>query len=177
MEDYLIAAIILVLVGLCFLSAEFFVPTGGILIVCGVVLFAIAIAIIMYAGTRTEAVVSVLALCIGLPALGAAMFQTWKRFALTRGLDPDAAGGSITTAVPELASLDKLVGRFGKTVTTMRPSGAVELDGRRVDALTEGVMLEANVRVRCVGVRAGHVIVRKAEAPRDLAEMNFEGLE
>ena len=47
----------------------------------------------------------------------------------------------------------------------MRPSGAVDFDGRRVDALTEGDLVNAGQWVRCVDVRAGKVIVRPVEQP------------
>ena len=177
METYLVIAFTLLFAGLALLAGEFFMPTGGFLIVGAVLLFAIAVAVIFYEGTRTEAIVSVVALSLGLPAVGAGMFYTWKSFALTRGLDPDAAGGSVTSSVPELAELDRLIGRHGKTLTTMRPAGSVEIDGRRLDAMTEGMMIDANVWVRCVEVRAGHVIVRKADAPKDLATMNLEDLQ
>jgi membrane-bound serine protease (ClpP class) len=174
METYLVTAFILVAIGVLLLTFEFFLPTGGIMIVAGVLLFAAAIAVIFYYGTRTEAIVSIVALCIGLPAAGMGMFHAWKRFALTRGLNPDEAGGSVTSAMPELSELDKLKGRFGKTATMMRPSGTVVFDGKRVDALSEGVMLDANVWVRCVEVKAGRVIVRQVDAPNELNELKLE---
>ena len=53
----------------------------------------------------------------------------------------------------------------------MRPSGIVEFDGRRVDCVTEGMMLDANEWVRCVDVKAGRVVVRQIDKP------NLEELE
>ena len=53
----------------------------------------------------------------------------------------------------------------------MRPSGAVVFDGRRVDALTEGLMLDAGVWVRCVAARAGKVVVRQIDPPSDLSDV------
>jgi hypothetical protein len=53
----------------------------------------------------------------------------------------------------------------------MRPSGTVEFEGRRIDAMTEGVMLEAGVWVRCVEVKGGRVIVRQIESPADIADI------
>jgi len=62
----------------------------------------------------------------------------------------------------------------GKTVSPMRPSGTVEFDNTRVDAMTEGVMIDAGVFVRCVDVRGGKVIVRRMDAPRDLTDINLD---
>jgi membrane-bound serine protease (ClpP class) len=39
-------------------------------------------------------------------------------------------------------------------------------DGKRVDVMTEGMMVADGEWVRCVDVRAGKVIVRPTEAPK-----------
>ncbi|MBY0455855.1 MAG: hypothetical protein K2V38_00810, partial [Gemmataceae bacterium] len=64
-----------------------------------------------------------------------------------------------------------LKGRTGRTVSPMRPSGTVEIDGKRVDAMTEGGMLDAGVWVRCVDVKAGKVVVRALEEQPDLSDL------
>ena len=43
---------------------------------------------------------------------------------------------------PSMGELEALKGRHGKTLSSMRPSGSVDFDGRRVDALTEGMMID-----------------------------------
>jgi membrane-bound ClpP family serine protease len=175
-SSYLAIAFLLIGIGVAMIGAEFFFPTGGFLLVGGALLFAASVGIIWYYGKTTEAVVATIGMCVGLPAAGVGLFHTWKRFALKSGLDPDEAGGSITNAVPELAGLDKLKGRFGKTATPMRPAGSVVIDGKRVDALSEGMMIDAGVWVRCVDVKAGHVVVRQAQAPNDLQDMEFDDI-
>jgi membrane-bound serine protease (ClpP class) len=73
-------------------------------------------------------------------------------------------------AIPNNQELEALRGRFGKTLSALRPAGVVDFDGRRVDTLTEGMLIEPGQWVRCVDVRAGKVIVRRVDAPdlRDL---------
>jgi len=39
----------------------------------------------------------------------------------------------------------------------------VDLDGRRIDTLTEGMMVEPGQWVRCIDVKAGRVIVRPVD--------------
>jgi len=176
MEEYLTIAFVLIAVGAALLAGEFFLPTGGFLVVAAGALFASSVGLIWYQGTQTEAVVATLGLCVGLPAAGMGVLQGWKRMALKRGLDPDAAGGSVTNAVPELVELDKLKGRYGKTASPMRPAGSVVIDGRRVDALSEGMMIDAGMWVKCVDVRAGRVIVRQVDEPSDLRNFDLEDL-
>ena len=44
-------------------------------------------------------------------------------------------------------------------------AGVVDFEGRRIDTLTEGMMVDPGQWVRCVDVRAGKVIVRPAAKP------------
>lgn len=176
METYLIVALVLAAVGLALMFGEFAFPTGGIFLVGALTLFAAAVGVVLYYGSRIEATVAVVAFCAGVPAFGWGLVQAWKTLAIRRGLDPDAAGGSITQALPELSELDQLKGQTGKTVTPMRPAGTVQFGGRRIDALTEGMMIDPGVWVRCVDVKAGRVIVRRVDAPGELSDMDLTEL-
>ena len=69
------------------------------------------------------------------------------------------------TSTREYQELEELRGRFGRTLSALRPSGVTDFDGRRVDTITEGMMVEPGQWVRCVDVRAGKVIVRPADKP------------
>jgi membrane-bound serine protease (ClpP class) len=161
--DYLTIALILFFIGAALLAAEVLLPTGGILVVASLLFFALGVIVIFARGTTMEAVVAMGGLALGLPVAGYIAISAWKRLALgsvLHGDDPDGQGYS--SAASELESLKN---HTGKTVSPMRPSGTVEFDGRRIDAMSEGVMLEAGVWVRCVAVKAGKVIVRQIESP------------
>lgn len=168
--DYLTVALLLVLVGVVLLGAEVLLPTGGILVVGALLCFAVAVGTILYYGTALEATVAMVGMAVGLPAAGFVAVSAWRRLSIGRALDAD--GGDRATDVPQLAKLDELRGRVGKTVTPMRPSGSVVFDGQRVDALTEGMMLDAGVWVRCVAAKAGRVVVRQIDPPADLSDVN-----
>jgi membrane-bound serine protease (ClpP class) len=160
--DYLTIAFVLIGLGILLLVAEIFVPTGGILVVAALLCFAAAVGTILYYGTATEAVVALVGLAVGLPATGYVAVLAWRRMALETVLDDEP--------VPPVVSpheTDVLKGRIGKTVSPMRPSGSVEIDGKRVDAMTEGMMLDAGVWVRCVDVKRGQVIVRQIDDPAE----------
>jgi len=170
MEWYLTVALLLIGIGVVFLAAEFFFPTGGVLVVAGVGCFALAVGLNALYGDTQETVAAVIALSVGLPIAGSVMFYGWRRMALKSALDPDNVDATVANTA------EALKGRHGKTVTPMRPSGVVEFDGRRVDALTEGLMIEAGAWVKCVDVRAGRVVVRRVESPGDLADMSLDDL-
>lgn len=160
--DYLTIALVVIALGAFLLLAEIFVPTGGILVVAALLFFAIGVGTILYYGSTAEGVVAVIGLAVGLPASGYIAVVAWRRMSLDTVLE-DAP----TAAAPPVANpdTDGLKGRAGRTVSPLRPSGTVEFDNKRVDAMTEGTMLDAGVWVRCVEVRRGQVIVREMEEP------------
>jgi len=47
-----------------------------------------------------------------------------------------------------------------RAISALRPSGVVDFEGRRVDTVTEGMMVEPGQWVRCVDVQANRVVVR-----------------
>jgi hypothetical protein len=110
---------------------------------------------------------------VHVPATPTVPTQVWATIGNSGALSLVTAE-TVTAAVPQLAELEQLRGRVGKTVSPMRPSGTVEFDNTRVDAMTEGVMIDAGVFVRCVDVRGGKVIVRQMDAPRDIVDINLD---
>jgi membrane-bound serine protease (ClpP class) len=175
MDWYLTLAFVLIGCGVVLLVAEFFLPTGGVLVVVGLGLIIAAVGVILLYGSTIEAVAAVIATCVGLPIAGNLLFYSWHRLSKQVSLDSETVQATVANT-PEAAELEQLKGRYGRTVTTMRPAGTVEIDGRRVDALTEGMMLDAGAWVKCVAVRAGHVIVRQVEPPAALSDMNLDEL-
>lgn len=55
------------------------------------------------------------------------------------------------------------VGRTGTAVTVLRPTGAIEIDGERLDVVTEGEFLESGTPVRVLYVQGSRVVVAAVE--------------
>jgi membrane-bound serine protease (ClpP class) len=168
--DYLTLALVLFSLGIILLLAEVLLPTGGFLVVGSLLFFALGVGIILARGTVTEAVVAVAALAVGFPAAGYVAVAAYKRMSVGGELEGSAA----PLEIAGLAELEALKNHTGKTVSPMRPSGSVEFDGRRIDAMTEGVMLDAGVWVRCVAVKGTTVIVRQMDPPADVADIDAD---
>lgn len=66
--------------------------------------------------------------------------------------------GSLGVERPEL------VARTGTALTNLRPSGTALIDGRRVDVVTEGTLIERGTPIRVVAVEGLRVVVRVQEA-------------
>src|SRR5262249_26477872 len=84
------------------------------------------------------------------------------------GPDDDGA----VAQMPVNLELEGLRGKFGRTLSPLRPCGVVDFNGRRVDTMTAGEVIEPGQWVRCRDVQAGRVIVRQVSGPPDLANMD-----
>jgi membrane-bound serine protease (ClpP class) len=162
---YLTLGALLIGAGLLLLLVALFVPSGGLLIVLALAAVAVGLGMLFEHDT-TAGLYALGAAALVLPALGTLLLYLWPRTPLGRQLFPPPSPGDDTLASlavnQELAGLK---GRYGKALSALRPSGVVDFDGRRVDALTEGMMVEPGRWVRCVATRAGTVIVRPVDGP------------
>ncbi len=63
------------------------------------------------------------------------------------------------------SDLQRWVGRTGRALTPLRPGGAIEVDGERLDASTEGEFLEPGTPVRVVRAEGLRIVVRRLQEP------------
>ena len=163
-SSYATLGFVLVGMGLVFLAGELFLPSG-VLLVLSVGCIAVGVGLTFAAGTGTG-MLTLLGVFVAVPMMAAFLFKIWpwtpmgRRFFLTRPRE-DATLASM----PAHMELEKLRGRTGKTLAPLRPAGVADFDGRRIDVITEGMMVDGGQWVRCIEVRAGKVIVRPVEKP------------
>ncbi len=60
-------------------------------------------------------------------------------------------------------SKESYLGKKGITLTPLRPSGSAEIEGERVDVITQGELIEPNVTIRVIEVEGVRVVVKKEE--------------
>ncbi len=171
----LIVAYALIAVGFLLLAGELFLPASGTLFLLSFLCIVAGVAMTFYHDASTG-VVTLVGVGVALPLAGGLLLRYWPRTRMGRkmflsGPDEDAT----VAAMPVNLELERLRGRFGRAVCDLRPSGATDFDGWRVDTITEGLMVEAGQWVRCVDVRSGKVVVRPAEKPEmtDLENMDL----
>jgi membrane-bound serine protease (ClpP class) len=105
------------------------------------------------------------------------MFHYWPKTPMGRRLFQTGSEEDATIAsMPVIAELEMLRGRVGRAVSPLRPSGVADFEGRRIDVLTEGLMVEEGTWVRCIDVKVGKVIVRPIDEPKlsDLENADFK---
>jgi len=163
--DPLLLAYILIAVGVVLVIAELFVPTGFILVVIGACCALVGVGLMFIHGSLENALMALLSLCVGGPLLGGLIFYLWPYSPMGRKLIRTAEDDVTVANMAGNAELESLRGKTGRTISPLRPSGVAVFDGRRIDVITEGLMVEPGQWVKCVDVRANKVIVRPADPP------------
>jgi membrane-bound serine protease (ClpP class) len=142
------------------------------MMVCGMVLTIAEIAIIPGFGV---AGLSAAALIVG------GVVFAWTKFGAAWGMGSLLLSGAATGAILVIAPRTRagralvlstelkkgavaeraaaLVGKEGVAITALRPAGAAEIEGRRVDVVTDGVFVDAGRPVRVVSVEGARVVV------------------
>ena len=54
-----------------------------------------------------------------------------------------------------------LLNKEGETISTLRPAGAIEIDGERIDVVSESAFIDSGVKVKVVKVAGNRVVVRE----------------
>jgi membrane-bound ClpP family serine protease len=170
--DPLLWASLLLLLAVALVMIEVFIPSGGVIGVLAALSVMGSVGMAFYRSPGTGLTFLVLAL-VALPAALTIALKIWPETPLGRRILPSIP--SSQEVLPDndhRRSLQELVGKFGRAKSLMLPSGAAEIGGRTVDALSDGVAIEAGQIVRVVEVRGNRVLVRPAseeEAQRDRA--------
>ena len=169
MDSNAFFAILLLIVGLAVLTAEVFIPTGGLL---GVITFLTLILSLVFGykawGTSHPNVFW--AFCVMLlllvPTVIGLAFYALSRTALGKRLILDAPIAEDLKPYPkESERLTNLIGRFGSALTLLNPGGLVRVDGQRLHALSDGLFIEAGASVQIVNLRGSSVVVRPKTEP------------
>lgn len=150
-------------VALLLLLAEAFVPSAGLIGVLAVGFLCVSLYLAF--ATTAHGWAFVIVAGVLLPATLAVAIQLWPHTPLAKYLflKPPEPSDLITESHGAL--LDHLVGQLARTQTPLRPTGIVDLEGRRLEGLSEEGMIPAKTLVRVVKVRGGRLIVRLADLP------------
>ncbi len=154
--------IALLAVGYLLLAAELFVP-GGILGVLGAVAILWGCYLAFDQGLAWGA--GAVLLSAGVTLVSVRLFfasRTGKKLVL------GDVGSKRWKSSDE--ALAHLVGRSGVTLSTLRPAGLAEIDGERVDVVSDSEFLDRGQRVRVVEVEGNRVVVEGAEDSVDAAD-------
>jgi membrane-bound serine protease (ClpP class) len=161
MDSSLMLAYGLIAAGVLLLVAELLFPSG---LMFALAIGAVGVGVTMtFAHDTTTGLVTLVIVVVTLPTLGGVLLHYWPRTRLGRKFI--LAGPTDATTADATHGLERFRGRYGKTLSALRPAGITEFDGVRVDTVSEGMMIEPGQWVRCIDVQGGRVVVRQTERP------------
>jgi membrane-bound ClpP family serine protease len=169
----LIWAGILLLLGLMLVMLEVFVPTGGMLGFLSLTAILCGIGLAFYRGGLTYGFIFLVVTAVAVPTVLGLAFRWLPETSIGRRLLPTVPmSKDVLPDSEERRALRALVGKIGSAKSTMLPSGAVIVDGRTIDAVSEGMPIEPGQPVRVIEVRGNRVVVRPVEEgePRQMSD-------
>jgi membrane-bound serine protease (ClpP class) len=157
--DPLVWSILLMVVGCVVLALEVFIPSGGVLSILSAAAFIGSIMMAFKSGPRTG-FAFIATTVVVVPAVVALAFKYWPKTPMGK-----AFIGELPTDEDVLPDDPRraLLGRVGVVRSKMLPSGAVEIEGQIIDAVSQGQAIEPGQYVTVVEVRANRVVVRPAK--------------
>lgn len=165
-------AIVLYLICLLLIVAEFFVPSGG-LIAAGAVLCGTASIVVGFLHSVRLGVSMIVALVLTVPAVFALLVRVWPLTRIGQQIlnrrPGELAKPSRQRVTPRGTSLAELVGRVGIAKTDLLPAGLVIVDGEKLDAITTGMAIDAGSPVIVTSLQGNRIHVRLAE-PDEIVE-------
>ncbi len=97
-------------------------------------------------------------------AVGIPFILRWGMNRAALKIELSAAAGYVAA---DSAEMERFVGKRGTAATVLRPSGAVEVDGKRYDARSERGVVEKGRPVEVVRIEGSEMVVKDAQHGTD----------
>lgn len=156
-------SIILLLAALGVIGIEMFIPSAGLLaFVAGILIISSVVTAFLY--SIPAGVVMVVVVALLLPVMFLLFVNVWpntpigKRILLGKLSEDD-----VRLKGEHYDEQESLVGKTGVSKSKMFPSGQILIDGRKYDAVSEGLPIESGVPVKVVAIRMFKIIVREID--------------
>jgi len=149
-------AIIGLLLAMILLLIELMIPGFGIFGIAGVVLILCSI----YAFFSMVLIDKIIFIIITIVFVFATyfIFKTLKKKLFHRGI---ILSDTLNEVKKEYENVDFLMGKTGKTTTTLRPFGEVDFNGTRMQVYSDGSYISENKLVKVVRIEGEKVIVNE----------------
>lgn len=157
--DNLVVPIGLAAVGIVFIALEAFIPSAGVLGALAAVALLAAMASAFWYGGLVVGTVFMTITLTGIVLLVQYLIKKWPTTPLGRMILVEPAPEE--ELLPDRSELHSMVGRIGKALSLMLPSGYVEIDGKKFDASSGAGTVEKGAWIEVMSVRNGtNLIVR-----------------
>lgn len=150
--------IVLFIIGLILLLVEVFVPGFGVPGILGIT--SVIASIIMSSSSLEQAIISLFISFILTTIVGILLIKfgprnkLFNRIILSTSLNRE--NGYVANE-----NFKNYVGKIGITLTPLRPSGSVEIEGKKLDVVSKNVYIEKDQQVKIVKVEGSRIVVQK----------------
>ena len=159
-------ALLLLVLGCVFLVLEFFIPSSGTLgVLAGLCL--VAAIVLAFLKGPAEGTGMLIAVSIIVPTACFLAVKYWphtpigRLILIQRPEHPE----EVLPETEAYRGLSALVGRKGQAKSMMLPAGAVQIEGRSYDAVSEGMAIDPGTAIVVVGVSMQRIVVRPDDSP------------
>lgn len=162
--DPLAWSICLLIAAIALIVLELFIPSGGLLSFLSAVAVVASVVVAFSAGPRTGFLMLIV-VGVVVPAILASAVRWWPHtpigqlILIARPEYPD----DVLPDTEEYRGLRQLIGKVGKSKSKMLPSGAIVIEGRTYDAVSEGMAIDAGVTVKVMAIRTNRIVVRPTD--------------
>ena len=146
------------------LAEIFFIPGFGLAGIGGIA--AILASIFLTFGNIIQATYSIL-IALGVSVIGFFLLiryipstRTWRKFVLSTEQKKEL-GYTVGTK-----DLKRLTGKEGIAITPLRPSGIVEVNGKKLNALTLGEYVDSNTKIKIISVEGNKIVVEAVDVSK-----------
>ncbi len=161
--------IICFFVGVALLVAEVFLPGFGVAGIAGILLEIVTIVLVYmkHGGLAAMGLLIVILAVVGITisfSLRSATKGRLSKSPIILMQRETSDQGYIATA-----DMDVFIGKEGETTTPLRPAGMAEIEGIRMNVVSEGEFVPQGTRVRVANVEGVRVVVRRVSADKPAA--------
>ena len=157
-------------VAFCFAVLEIFVPSGGVLALMAVSTLLASIVFAFLSGPLFG-FLYFFAVTIAVPIFLWYAIKWWPNTAVGRRILLNPEEDPALRPDIELERLKTLVGKHGIAKSKMMLSGLIEVEGRRLNAISESAIIESGDEVVVVSVDGINVIVRAAAKKNSVSSL------
>jgi membrane-bound serine protease (ClpP class) len=153
--------VLLFVVGFIALFLELFVPAAGIIGAAGIICMLVATVLAYNSLGKIVGSLFLAGVLVGTPAmimLGLKVFPKsfiGKRLILFRSMEQEYGFTS-----SDVEKYRDLLGKEGITLTMLRPSGMVRINGKKYSVVTSGELIERDQTVHVIKVEGNRIVVR-----------------
>jgi len=168
-------AIVIYALGVVLVLLEVLIPSFGLLTAGAVACFVISVWSIYdpahpgyaWAMGIVAPIFTILVLYFGLKYIPRTSWGSGLVLRQPEGEEQRPTATEVSTLTPEGGTVEEqfknLVGKTGVAQSDLRPAGVALVEGRRVDVVAEGAMIDAGSRIKVVAVQGNRVVVRKVQ--------------